>query len=287
MDFRRSPIHAALLAVTIACGPERSTADAVPEDDFVPAAAAEVCDLQVQCGCADAEPTEQCQGPLTQLFEMFLMPPADAGLTYDAECGGRVVEAYQEVGCDAVGALDEASECAPCKPYYGDKQRDQACTSFDFIFDDCARGLACVGEVCVDPCEPAAQGEACLGRDCGAGLVCSISADPDSGDLTSECVPTAGPGESCESLGCAEGLYCNASFECAALPTLGEPCEYDCAEGSWCDTSAAEPADHVCRAPKGEGEPCTADGECTSDECDGDAGTCVAATPLVCELIPD
>ena len=61
--------------------------------------------------------------------------------------------------------------------------------------------------------------------------------------------------------------------ECKPLPTAGQSCDDNCADGLYCgyDTSTGM---EVCQALKADGAQCTFDRECESDYCDEATDTC-------------
>jgi hypothetical protein len=65
---------------------------------------------------------------------------------------------------------------------------------------------------------------------------------------------------------------------CKPLPTAGEACDSECAEGSYCgyDTTTST---EKCLALKADGAQCSLDRECTSDNCDDTSRMCVTTAP--------
>jgi hypothetical protein len=143
----------------------------------------------------------------------------------------------------------------------------------------CADGLTCTGfgdrdGTCVR--SKVGRGEACeLGLQCPDGQFCD--------DASGRCTDLLGPGAPCPGFGCRSGLTCageSQSRSCQALPGLGEPCEFTCAEGLVCHTF-----DEVCvTAPQKAGDPCvTAIWPCgvgTGLQCRNSDGTCVGPQPI-------
>jgi hypothetical protein len=282
---RRSLPTTALLGLALACGPGSGEGEPVAEGELVPAIADVVCDLQSECDCEMPLPADQCRDVLTDALELFFGPPVDSGLSYDAACAMGALALYEDLGCGTIDDVVEDADCNGCKVWYGPKQRGDACSTLEeSFFDDCDQGLICVEGTCVDPCETADEGEPCLGVSCGDGLVCRTSFDPDTEEVSSECVPAARLGESCMELSCEDELECDGeTFECVAPPAEGEPCEWVCAGDNWCDTSSPD-GEGVCRAPQPDGTACIADDECSSGECDDESETCAPQIPLVCEI---
>ena len=97
----------------------------------------------------------------------------------------------------------------------------------------------------------------------------------------------------------AEGGGCTQDFECTThncvgamqsggqstdgmckpMPTAGEPCDDNCADGSYCayDLTAG---DDICQPLKADGAECGYDDECTSDDCDDMTDVCVTPAPV-------
>lgn len=274
----RGPLSFFVLAV-VACGDGKSH-DPVAEDDLVPEIADVVCDLQVQCECEPMRTAEACHSALAQLLMMYVVPAMEAGLSYDASCGGESVGIYRDVGCGAIEDVFDEDQCRPCKLYYGTKGVGQACSQLDDqIYDDCAQGLLCDGEICADPCDRKGEGEPCIGHACEAGLTCVITEN--GAGQTSACTRPAKLGQSCVDVWCEDDLVCDEMGKCAVAPKIGEPCTSVCADGAWCDYADLEAP--VCRAAKGEGEPCTVSEECRSGLCNPAAMTCFSES-FVCTV---
>ena len=68
---------------------------------------------------------------------------------------------------------------------------------------------------------------------------------------------------------------------CKPLPTAGQMCDSDCADGLFCgyDTTAGN---EICQTLKANGATCSLDRECTSDNCDNTSHVC-AAEPVTCD----
>lgn len=254
----------------------------VAEDDLAEAFADVICDLQAQCDCESMIPAEECRTTNAQVFEMYLGPAKEAGLSYDAQCGGVGVGLYRDIGCGEIEDAIDENACRPCKLYYGGKALGAACSQVAMLgYDDCAQGLICDGEVCVDPCDRAGEGEACLGRSCANGLTCVVM--DDGTGQTSACVRPAKLGESCADVFCDDELICDgATVKCVAPPKVGEECNGSCAEGAWCDVGDTTP--WLCKAAKPEGQPCVNGEECVSGSCDFETMTCDPDEAFVCQL---
>lgn len=212
-----------------------------------------------------------------------------AGLTVDEACMDRA-QAPDPDACLTFEAYELLHpelppRCGGCSFASGERQVGEPCVEFDWFGNvtDCAPGLACVGRtssgVCLDPCEPSAQGLPCddevvcpAGLYCDGDGVCSPAARLGetcglrqcAEDLTCDrdserCVQLAGPGESCAEVYCAgEGLVCAVGDVCRPAPQLGEPCrDWQCPDGLVCHVHS-----QVC-VPVGEvGESCAGDHHC-------------------------
>jgi hypothetical protein len=128
---------------------------------------------------------------------------------------------------------------------------------------ECEEGLHCSDTFVGGTCVPhLGAGEVCSGDiECAPPLVCERGSD-----ITGVCPLPLKPGEAC-SVGdfeCTSGYaYCGADGTCHADAKLGEPCNINNGETSYCilgdcDTSLATP---VC-TPAAEGEFCTGSASC-------------------------
>lgn len=242
-----------------------------------------VCNQQVDCDCENALPVDQCKSLVETAYKKYLTSPSP-DLVYDGDCAGQAVDQISDLGCGAVKDFVDTTECNVCKLYHGDKQAGEACDDYkDSLYDNCDKGLMCLGGKCGDPCAPAGEGEECLTQGCIEGYVCTLYLD--SG--TSSCELAAGLGDSCESTSCAQDLTCDfETSTCVEQPALGDPCQGACQDGSYCDTSSDNADDWVCVAPKPDGESCEGDSECESLDCDHDSGQCMTRA-LVCSFLDD
>jgi hypothetical protein len=65
---------------------------------------------------------------------------------------------------------------------------------------------------------------------------------------------------------------------CQPMPTAGQSCDDNCADGLYCSYDQASGMD-VCSPAKADGMECIFDRECISDNCDDDTDTCVTESP--------
>ncbi len=300
----------------------------VSKEDAPKTVSDEICDQADACDCFEGTvlDVDLCKMQYQSQWQMMIEAADAAGLTYDGNCVGWMLDAYTDLGCRTSIDPEEfgLDECSQCKFFHGDKQAGQPCTPPDnpllALADECAQGLYCNGEVCVDPCSKAGEGQSCEYSGCQDGLVCVFEYDPETGESSAICVRPAGEGEDCLDTACAEGLWCQSgydpetqaetatcikpaqqgedcsekpcgedlqcdyeSYTCVPAPAdpgPGEPCMGYCAEGAWCDTSDPDPTNWVCQVQKGDGEPCDSDQECITYDCED--GACVPEQPIVC-----
>jgi hypothetical protein len=222
-------------------------------------------------------------------------------LAYGTKGVGEACTSFSEGASDCAQGLlcagnifisDETFCYDPCAPATVDAPCPAAGCGDTMV---CTRASACAPKVGRD-------GDECsYGVDCGPGLACDVTLDEDA-----VCFPGFGPGESCgdcwyccagdyycaasmceplpgagELCGgadeCADGLYCeDGSAECAAVPEIGEACDYLCVAGSYCDAQTG-----TCLGLPAAGEPC-GDDQCAAGlECMD--GICAART-AVCAM---
>lgn len=281
------------LALLIVCGIAwsgltSSCQTSVSEEDLLPTIAKDLCSLQQECDCQNGLPADQCEALVQAGLGTFFVPPANAHLTYDPDCGGQIVDAYNDLGCDTltdfISDFVDEEDCRVCKLYYGDKADGQECSQIeDTALDDCGPGLYCLNGKCGDPCKVSEEGEPCYIR-CADGLLCTY--DLESGDAT--CKKAAQLGESCEQTTCDSDLVCDSeTLECAEPPGSGEPCFGSCADPAWCDTSDPDSANWICKDPQPNGASCEYDNECESLDCDSSTKKCNAEQPFICSLSID
>jgi hypothetical protein len=133
------------------------------------------------------------------------------------------------------------------------------------LSSDCDFGLGCpAGECAPLP----AIGDPCPTGECAdIGAVC---------DDASMCVMVGLPGAPCTTNDdCSKYAECNGTT-CVAQPTLGQPCDVGCSDGSYCNIPDGGSGVGTCDALGSDGDPCTRDAQCTSFNC-GDTGCLPAA----------
>jgi hypothetical protein len=161
------------------------------------------------------------------------------------------------------------------KQYATDGQPCGVTNGFPFCTDNlfCHQMLVLSGTPPPGTCERRGGiGDVCYGYGtCLPSLRCSSAV----GGGT--CQPFAALGEACSNNfygggECQDGLFCDkVKSRCVPLPRDGGDCgstgsEYQCATGYTCDYDVMS-QDYVCHALKADGETCSYDGQCLSNEC--------------------
>ncbi len=268
------------------------------------------CDWGEQCvsGICDYN-TSQCSGPL-----------ANGGYcNFDTDCqsGYCSVSSYQ---CADKAVVDsDCGDNADCLSDFCDPDTykcanklpiDSVCTSSDACEGS---NRACLDGKCSElrmPDEACTYDEDCV-RDayCNADSKCA---------LKNACMIVQ-VNDNCEYASCAAGAFCDYRqypATCAAFHAIDEQCTYDvecvssaycdtsgvtsvckarkaasqdcldsteCVEGAYCDTWTVTAPTGQCQTLKDNGQPCTYDMECQSDNCDStDSGQCF--DPAVCTM---
>lgn len=182
---------------------------------------------------------------------------AGTGVDYDGAAAAACLRGYATPLARCV--VPSATDLGPCNTVYtGHVPAGEACQSSA----ECVDGTFCEADidgnlVCVGyglP-EPGVEGDAC----------------------TDSCFGSYGGFESCivVSADVGQGCYENDGLECAwdtltcqPSPGVGEPCEYYCAPGAYCDYST-----FTCQALIPDGGACAFDEQCERDSCpDGECG---------------
>jgi hypothetical protein len=178
----------------------------------------------------------------------------------------------------------------------------------------CAHDDQCAGLFCARPAESACgtcaerivEGERCVDRACGAGLVCAIDdrcarpraiGEPCGPALPCEaraycdgtCRPRKGVGESCSAFGeCdpARGAApaCSVGGTCvgAAIATFGERCDVAADALIFCEAPSRCIAG-VCRDGRVEGEACAGSGDCAGINTECIFGRCLRRRAEICQ----
>lgn len=210
---------------------------AVYDEDAVPAVLSEVqCEAQMGCDCLtvagpvgedpEAHTLAQCKEHRRLELEFWQKGAKFHGLTYDATCLARRLEAMDALGCgDATSwsAIQSSGSCADrCRVYHGDLA----------IGDDC------------DLTEGVDR--------CGQGSFCEWTWDPSLGESTGTCRPSCvDDGASCVFATCAPGSQCVESV-CEPVPKVGDACPtYSCIGG------VCNPETFVCQPFLSPGDDCS------------------------------
>jgi len=206
----------------------------------------EGCAQVFSCGCAEYEFADaaQCEQVYAVQYAGLEASAEAAGLTVDLTCLQEDI--YLELACKTASDFPdegppEEAECSHCNLVHGDVAAGQPCIDYGDI-NDCAQGLFCLDNVCIDPCAKAKLGESCADffGTCEDKLFCDYG--------TGLCAEPAGLGQDCAEGPCAEGLKC-------VFGDFDEP--------------------PVCKAPVGAGQPCSGGDACAEDlNCNFDTGTC-------------
>lgn len=262
-----------LVLLSFACGGAAADegADPVPRGQAAQAIADQVCSLQSECECADAA---NCTLEVESDARNFMQGTADAGLQYDAQCMGDMLQRLDEIGCAHEDAIEDPSCTDTCKPLFGSKGQGEQCSrvavgnieGFGLLLDDCDAEHICIADTCQPRCwvlDGKPEGEECLTPPvyCQEGLEC----DPSNGT----CGPPPAPGGPCDAnyMCPGEQLCTGQDMTCVPLPDIGQDClNGRCAEG-WCDFS-----EMTCRALLEQDESCTSFEQCESGYCPN--GTC-------------
>lgn len=126
------------------------------------------------------------------------------------------------------------------------------------LFDQCDYGLGCAGGMC----KPLpAIGQMCPDGICAdVGAVCNAAGT---------CMMVGLPGAPCATAeDCSPYATCDVAMgTCTALPTVGQPCQTGCSDGSFCNIADGGSGVGTCTALGSNGASCTRDTECASHNC--------------------
>jgi hypothetical protein len=208
----------------------------IPLEDAEDTWAQTVCEYWNECECGEL--WTSCDEIARDDWRYLIEDATDEGKTYDGECLGRLVRAYDRRACHPSGHKSALDCRAACPVVYGALPKGASCTggatywmlSIRIEVSDCGQGLVCAAGQCMEPCDAVDRRE----------------------------------GESCEfdRTSCADGLVCEDEV-CRAQPGVGEPCAGPCdPRVAFCDIS-----DDTCRALRSVGEACTAQDQCASGYC--------------------
>lgn len=185
----RAALHVATLGATLAahgcgaCGPSSpdESQPALPTEEGAQYARA-VCQAAVSCGCGDAfEDMSACEAQHHERFDQVVA----AGLAVVPECFDEWRADLDDDPCQ--GDQDEPGGPPPCAQLRGRKTKGSTCEAHPgvatMVVDECAAGLSCRNERCVEtpstnqgtfielgtgePCGPTYDGVCRLPRQCG------------------------------------------------------------------------------------------------------------------------
>jgi hypothetical protein len=228
------------------------------------------CRYQTRCGSFTSEDECRTYYDRSRPSDKSLTAAVDHGrIAFDADQLDACIAAYDALPCDTT--QQDLSACSNIftgtVPENGDCAFDLECTSGRCIVPDCLD--AC----CTGSCGPARPYP---GLDEPCSSICAESLYCGYDGICHAPLPANAPCGIYDV--CDAGLYCRPStMLCEPVPHLGEPCETVCAEeGSTCNASAQ------CVAAGTEGDPCTATGDCSNYYvCNPDAHTCTLMPELM------
>jgi hypothetical protein len=270
-----SAVLAVAAALSTACqDPARRSSTSTAALDLCRSASAAVQDMLGRCEGATG-PQVAAWRASADAFCRSLSAEVAAGRTaYDPARANACTASLATLGCGDAAAAGPTAAGALALPACAGAVAGalaSGATCFDDV--DCRPGLSCSAAftgTCPGTCAaPAAAGESCALRPCGAGLACDVGAG-------ATCQPTAGAGGPCP---CRAGAWCDRSGTapvCRAVKGGGSSCSgpAECADGLAC---AGSPS--TCQPFRGAGSSCTptAPGCAPGLACDPASGTCQAA----------
>lgn len=262
----------ALVVIVAACGGGSSSVNLADYPDELHEA---FCKYYERCGMI--EDVDTCLA--TNIGTRFRTSASEQGaitagkLKFDKGAASKCADALAARDCDVTSASARLFP-APCFEVTVGVQGDgEACA----VNDECQSNLCdvpvCDGACCQGSCVGAAPaGPARVGESC-ASARCEDNAYCDEGT----CVARKNAGAACIFADdCQFGLDC-VDAECAALPTLDQPCEGACRDaGTRCDRATAK-----CAKVALAGEACAMTSDCSPFYvCDPGTKTCVAGLAL-------
>ncbi|HVU05683.1 MAG TPA: Dickkopf N-terminal cysteine-rich domain-containing protein [Polyangiaceae bacterium] len=226
----------------------------VAEADFAREVARQGCAAIAACCQQNRLSADQatCETNLERLVQTQVLYPANSPIvTYDAnnagDCVAQFVQTYQTCGA----AIVKQPACGHV--YVGHVPEGASCTKSPECADPSGGNASCVDGICTVPGATSSTPGA-LGDPCNATCRTEPAVTFCSSTLSSSGAEPPPGAKSCET---TSGLYCDdATYTCAALPALGQPCTTYCAAGAYCDGTR-------CVAQKASG-PCPNYTECNS-----------------------
>lgn len=140
------------------------------------------------------------------------------------------------------------------------------CAALKPVGSVCNEGFECETQHCDnDVCaDTVATGGACSNED-----DCVLFGDECDG-TTKTCTPVGLTGDACVDSGdCSPAYTCGTAKTCELGPFLGQPCESNCVDRTYCDSATT-----TCVARKPDGATCVENNECDGGTCTTQ-GTCV------------
>lgn len=228
------------------------------EERFAEDIAAAYCEAALACDCDEGYATmSECASAERAAVADAQRRAQEAGLSFDPQCAGELIERYADIGCRSWGAAYEALRppdrmlLAHCPAYHGDIPAEEPCDGVPLRtpWSACEQGTTCDafeqdGRCEAFETEAPSEGEPCEAGNpsgawsCQAPWTCvGTSSEP----LIGVCGEPAAEGDNCNHRACAEGLTCalveaEGAFFCKQPFALGATCEasYDCAS-AYCE----------------------------------------------------
>jgi hypothetical protein len=260
---------AVLVASLGGCGKSEGSAEAIPRDELPERIASLLCESVAGCcrSAGLAVDLAACKiGTTAELREDF-DDDDTTRVSYDGQAAGECLAAAAPLF--VCGEADGPAPPACERIFHGsvplgeDCGGDRECARSEgqsVVCDYGADGLLPMRCTALPVSPHGKQGEACIGTCEGANCIGVLPPDPAPGVGGGAPVPLPDPVTCYRD----EGLYCDSSGVCAPLLQVGDACnDYAaCAGDGFCDS-----ATQVCRAPRGNGQPCSGDDECQSGVC--------------------
>jgi hypothetical protein len=253
------------------------------------------CSTALRCNCLSGYSEELCRSYLMPECENDIEEPVRSGkMAYDEVEAGNCLAGLKSVAADC--STDGDHEPDACDRFLiGQLTVGQDCEDDE----ECTPGLDCYESVCRDLPK---DGQACLefgtcasnhfcgtdnlchtyrarGESCADQAVCDDDLYCDNRTYT--CESYLGANQSCAhaSWSCGDDLYCSdLSTTCRPYPGQGGDCADShgtCADDHYCSS------DDTCQKQKPDGQPCSEDRECMSNDCEG--GNCMPEENSICD----
>jgi hypothetical protein len=271
-------------AAPMDCGPS------VPKADAGQRWAESFCATLFSCTCetyADYTTEAECVTAERAGWDQVFASATAAGLTYDGECVGCLIEFFSEdLVCSAdLGVFATGCPKTSCSMFHGSAAEGESCTPFGVSAGTCASGLWCnpSSRVCQawqcagQPAETDAPG---LGESCLEGfgwksceprdeVVCDVAG-------SGQCERIPGRDQPCVAGKCQAGLVCFLEFPgptdvCTDPVQQGGECHWDaaCDDNLYCVLPNGSAQGGTCEPLIANGASCRSHGLCQSGYCRG------------------